>query len=56
VVSWIAGSVANELPPSEPKDVDKNEKADEAYALLASGKSGKVAVVFDEELNRKARG
>jgi threonine dehydrogenase-like Zn-dependent dehydrogenase len=26
------------------------EKADEAYALMASGKSGKVAVVFDEEL------
>ena len=26
------------------------EKADEAYALKASGKSGKVAVVFDEEL------
>jgi threonine dehydrogenase-like Zn-dependent dehydrogenase len=25
-------------------------KADEAYALMASGKSGKVAVVFDEEL------
>jgi threonine dehydrogenase-like Zn-dependent dehydrogenase len=27
------------------------EKADEAYALMASGKSGKVAVVFDEEVN-----
>lgn len=26
------------------------EKADEAYALMASGKCGKVAVVFDEEL------
>src|SRR6476619_1900993 len=26
------------------------EKADEAYALMATGKSGKVAVVFDEEL------
>jgi threonine dehydrogenase-like Zn-dependent dehydrogenase len=26
------------------------EKADEAYALMASGKSGKVAVVFDEEI------
>ena len=26
------------------------EKADEAYALMASGKSGKVAVVFDEEV------
>jgi hypothetical protein len=26
------------------------EKADEAYALMASGKSGKVTVVFDEEL------
>jgi threonine dehydrogenase-like Zn-dependent dehydrogenase len=26
------------------------EKADEAYALMARGKSGKVAVVFDEEL------
>jgi threonine dehydrogenase-like Zn-dependent dehydrogenase len=26
------------------------EKADEAYALMASGTSGKVAVVFDEEL------
>jgi threonine dehydrogenase-like Zn-dependent dehydrogenase len=26
------------------------DKADEAYALMASGKSGKVAVVFDEEL------
>jgi threonine dehydrogenase-like Zn-dependent dehydrogenase len=26
------------------------EKADEAYALMAGGKSGKVAVVFDEEL------
>jgi threonine dehydrogenase-like Zn-dependent dehydrogenase len=25
------------------------EKAGEAYALMASGKSGKVAVVFDEE-------
>jgi len=27
------------------------EKVDEAYALMASGKCGKVAVVFDEELN-----
>jgi threonine dehydrogenase-like Zn-dependent dehydrogenase len=26
------------------------EKADEAYQLMASGKSGKVAVVFDEEV------
>ncbi len=26
------------------------EKADEAYALMASGKCGKVAVVFDEEI------
>ena len=26
------------------------EKADQAYALMASGKCGKVAVVFDEEL------
>jgi len=26
------------------------QKADEAYALMASGKCGKVAVVFDEEL------
>jgi hypothetical protein len=26
------------------------QKAGEAYALLASGKCGKVAVVFDEEL------
>ncbi|MGA7882980.1 MAG: alcohol dehydrogenase, partial [Terrimicrobiaceae bacterium] len=26
------------------------EKADEAYSLMASGKCGKVAVVFDEEL------
>jgi len=26
------------------------EKADEAYALMAGGKCGKVAVVFDEEL------
>jgi hypothetical protein len=26
------------------------EKADEAYALMASGKCGKVAVVFDEEV------
>ena len=26
------------------------EKADEAYALMASGKCGKVAVCFDEEL------
>lgn len=25
------------------------EKAGEAYALMASGKCGKVAVVFDEE-------
>jgi threonine dehydrogenase-like Zn-dependent dehydrogenase len=27
------------------------EKADEAYALMAEGKCGKVAVVFDEELS-----
>jgi threonine dehydrogenase-like Zn-dependent dehydrogenase len=27
------------------------EKADEAYALMAEGKCGKVAVCFDEELN-----
>jgi threonine dehydrogenase-like Zn-dependent dehydrogenase len=37
-----------------PEDLVTNrfalEKADEAYALMASGKSGKVAVVFDEEL------
>jgi threonine dehydrogenase-like Zn-dependent dehydrogenase len=26
------------------------EKADEAYALMAGGKCGKVAVVFDEEV------
>ena len=26
------------------------EEADEAYALMASGKCGKVAVVFDEEI------
>jgi len=26
------------------------EKVDEAYALMASGQCGKVAVVFDEEL------
>jgi threonine dehydrogenase-like Zn-dependent dehydrogenase len=26
------------------------DKADAAYALMASGKSGKVAVFFDEEL------
>ena len=26
------------------------EKADEAYALMATGKCGKVAVVFDEEV------
>ena len=25
------------------------ERADEAYALMASGKCGKVSVVFDEE-------
>ncbi len=28
------------------------EKANEAYALMASGQCGKVAVCFDEELNR----
>ena len=28
------------------------EKADEAYSLMASGKCGKVAVVFDEELTQ----
>ena len=37
-----------------PEDLVTNrfplEKADEAYALMASGKSGKVAVGFDEEL------
>jgi hypothetical protein len=37
-----------------PEDLVTNrfplEKADEAYALMATGKSGKVAVVFDEEL------
>jgi hypothetical protein len=36
-----------------PEDLVTNrfplEKAGEAYALMASGKSGKVAVVFDEE-------
>jgi threonine dehydrogenase-like Zn-dependent dehydrogenase len=26
------------------------ENADKAYALMASGKCGKVAVVFDEEI------
>jgi len=26
------------------------EKVSEAYALMASGKCGKVAVVFDEEI------
>jgi len=26
------------------------EKADEAYALMAGGKCGKVAIVFDEEV------
>ncbi|MGA8660466.1 MAG: hypothetical protein WB586_30485 [Chthoniobacterales bacterium] len=26
------------------------EQADEAYALMAGGKAGKVAVVFDEEV------
>jgi threonine dehydrogenase-like Zn-dependent dehydrogenase len=26
------------------------EKADEAYALMAGGRCGKVAVAFDEEL------
>jgi len=30
------------------------EKAGEAYALMASGRSGKVAVVFDEELKQGA--
>ena len=37
-----------------PEDLVTNrfalENAEEAYALMASGKSGKVAVVFDEEL------
>ena len=37
-----------------PEDLVTNRfplaKANEAYALMASGKSGKVAVVFDEEL------
>ena len=37
-----------------PEDLVTNrfplEKPDEAYALMASGKSGKLAVVFDEEL------
>jgi threonine dehydrogenase-like Zn-dependent dehydrogenase len=37
-----------------PEDLVTNrfplEKANEAYALIATGKSGKVAVVFDEEL------
>ena len=37
-----------------PEDLVTNrfplEKANEAYALMATGKSGKVAVVFDEEL------
>jgi threonine dehydrogenase-like Zn-dependent dehydrogenase len=37
-----------------PEDLVTNrfplEKADEAYALMATEKSGKVAVVFDEEL------
>ncbi len=32
------------------------EKADEAYALMAEGKCGKVAVCFDEELDRKSSG
>jgi len=27
------------------------DKAAEAYALMAEGKCGKVAVVFDEEIN-----
>jgi len=26
------------------------DKVDEAYAIMASGKCGKVAVVFDEEI------
>ena len=30
------------------------EKAGEAYALMASGRSGKVAVVFDEEMKQGA--
>ncbi len=30
------------------------EKADEAYALMAGGKCGKVAVVFDEEVTHAA--
>ena len=37
-----------------PEDLVANrfplEKANEAYALMATGKSGKVAAVFDEEL------
>jgi threonine dehydrogenase-like Zn-dependent dehydrogenase len=37
-----------------PEDLVTNrfplEKADEAYSLMASGRSGKVAIVFDEEL------
>ena len=41
-----------------PEDLVTNrfplEKADEAYALMASGKSGKVAVVFDEESEKGA--
>jgi threonine dehydrogenase-like Zn-dependent dehydrogenase len=32
------------------------EKAEEAYALMASGKCGKVAVVFDEELEQASAG
>lgn len=32
------------------------EQVDEAYALMAEGKCGKVAVCFDEELERKSGG
>ena len=41
----------NKIAGHEPS----GQKADEAYALMASGRSGKVAVVFDEELKLGAK-
>ena len=32
------------------------DQVDEAYSLMASGKCGKVAVCFDEELEKKSSG
>lgn len=57
--TWLMEELVERLARWElhPADIITHrfpiEKADEAYALMASGKCGKVAVCFDEELQAR---